>query len=203
MLTKLGNVDSVEWESGRGIHFVQDTDKVMNAFYHFCHLAGPIKCSFYALSPEEIKLRLDNLLETVRKHPVVVPAGRASGTRPEVVSFSSVRRMIASSLYRPLLLFPGLADALTELEKNNGNPFIKLSGQGTGNPILCESEPGPAPELPEVEGTADATNAISCSDIPLLNRTVDEVGEYIKDLVEISKSAGATMAHMGLACVGW
>ena len=175
----------------------------MDAFYRFCHLAGPAKCSFYASSPDNIKLRLNNLLEIIRKHPVIVPAAKASGRRPEIVSFSSVRRMIATSLYRPLVMFPPLAEALAELENQNGSRFIELSGQGAGDPFICESEPGPTPELPEVEGTADATHAISCSDTPLFNRTVDDLEEYVKILVGLSKAAGATMANMGLACVGW
>ncbi|KAH8587687.1 TAP-like protein-domain-containing protein [Bisporella sp. PMI_857] len=198
-----GNVDAVEFTAGNGTHFVQDTDKVMDAFYRFCHQAGPENCTFYASSPGEIEARLERLLKTIRKHPIIVPAPQFSNKRPEVVSFSSVRRMIASALYRPLVMFPSLADALAALEEGNGRPFIDFSGQGAGDPILCENEPGPTPELPEVEDSPDATNAILCSDGGLMTDTADEFGSYVDKLVALSKSAGATMAHMRLACMGW
>jgi hypothetical protein len=174
----------------------------MASFYHFCHQAGPSNCSFYAQSPEEISVRLDALLASIKKQPVIVPAPPSRG-RPEIVTFSGVRKMIASSLYRPLVMFSPLAEALAALENGNGSPFIELSGQGSGDPLRCESEPGPAPEFPEVEVGEDASKAILCSDSAPLNMTVDEFGEYVNKLTRISKSAGATMANMALVCVGW
>jgi len=164
-------------------------------------LAGPKSCTFHAPSPAKVESRLQSLLKSVKKNPVVVPASSSSG-RPEVVSYSAVRRMIASVLYRPLVLFPRLADALSELEQGNGQPFIKLSGQGSGDPFICESDPGPTPELPEAEGNEDASKAILCSDA-IHNRTVDEFAGYVGELMNVSKSAGATMSAMILGCVGW
>lgn len=87
-------------------------------------------------------------------------------------------------------MFPVLAEVLAQLEVGNGGPFIELSGQGSGDPFLCESDPGPSPELPEVEGSADASNAILCSDGGLLTDTITEFGEYVAELSNISKSAG-------------
>lgn len=195
-------MDAVEYTSGRGKHFVQDTDKVMDSFYRFCYQAGPQNCSFYALSPDEIEVRLITLLADIRKHPVIVPAP-LSGGRPEVVSFSGLRKLIASALYRPLVMFPPLAETLSALEAGDGRLFIELSGQGSGDPVLCESDPGANPEFPDVEGTEDASKAILCSDAAPMNLTVDQFGEYANELAQISKSAGATMANMPLDCVGW
>lgn len=197
-----GNVDAVEYSSGRGTHFVYDTDKGMDSFYHFCHQAGPEGCSFYAETPKDIENRLDTLLEDVRKHPVIVPTPPTGG-RPEVVTFSAVRRMIASALYQPLMIFPPLAEALSALESDDGGPFIALSGQGEGDPSLCESDPGPRPEFPEIEDSKDASIAIQCSDSAPLNMTADEFGEYTNELARMSKSAGATMVNLALGCVGW
>lgn len=197
-----GNVDVVEYTSGRGTHFVQDTDKVMDSFYQFCHRAGPQNCSFYAPSPREIEIRLDMLLKRIRKHPVIVPAS-PSGGRPEVVSFSGLRKLIASALYRPLFMFPPLAEILSALEEDDGKPFIELTRQGSGDPLLCERDPGPSPEHPEAEGTEDASKAILCSDAAPVRFTVDEFGKYVDELAQLSKSAGATMANMLLDCVGW
>jgi hypothetical protein len=174
----------------------------MNSFYQFCYQAGPQNCSFYASSPGEIELRLDTLLEDIRKHPVIVPQP-PSGGRPEVVSFSGLRRLIASALYRPLVMFPPLAETLSALETGEGKPFIELSGQGAGDPVLCESDPGANPKFPDVEDTEDASKSILCSDAAPLNLTVDQFGDYVNELAQISKSAGASMANMPLDCVGW
>jgi hypothetical protein len=202
-LTFLGNVDAIEFSFGNGTHFVMDTDKVMESFYHFCHLAGPTDCAFYSETPELIEARLNNLLQRLKTNPVIVPAPNSSGKRPQIVKYSSARRMIASALYRPLLLFPTLAVALSELELGDGRQFIDLSGQGSGDPFLCESDPGPSPELPEVEGSGDASNAVLCSDGGIMTATAQEFGEYVDMLTDISKSAGPTMSEMRLACVGY
>lgn len=181
---------------------MEDTDKGMNSFYHFCHRVGPEECSFYAPSPSQIEQRLDTLLEIIRIHPVIVPAP-PNGGRPELVTFSNLRRMIASALYRPLIIFPPLAEALAALEAGDGKPFIALSGQSDGDPSLCESYPGPSPEFRDAEGSEDASVAILCSDAAPLNMTAEEFGAYTDVLAKKSKSAGATMVSLSLGCLGW
>lgn len=202
---KPGNVDAAQYFSGAGTHFLQDTDKVMSAFYHFCHIAGPIYCTFHASSPSAIESRLETLLQSLKKHPVIVSSSpNSTNELPSIISYSDVRRLIASSLYRPLVMFPGLAEALTALEAGEGNLFLDLVGRSEGNPFLCnDGRDTPTPELPEVEGSADASKAIFCSDQGLQNDAVDSFEEYVAKAIETSKAAGATMASMRLGCVGW
>lgn len=101
-------------------------------------------------------------------------------------------------------MFPPLAEALTALESGDGSPFLDLSGRSEGDPFLCDDgRDKPTPELPDVEGSPHATNAILCSDQGLQNDTVDTFGQYLEKAVEASKSAGATMASMRLGCIGW
>ena len=207
-----GNVDAVEYSSGRGIHFIQDADNTMAAFYHFCHLGGPELCAFYLDSEKEIETRLENLLENTRKHPVVVPGSLSSTERPQIVSYSKVKKMIASTLYRPLVMFPALADALAALEAGDGRVFMDLATQESDDPFLCDTRYGaqdsgdptdPTPEVPDAEASVDAGTAILCSDGGWMNDTVDEFGVYVGELVTLSKSVGATMAEMRLGCVHW
>ena len=201
----VGNVDAAQYFAGAGTHFLQDTDKVMSAFYYFCHKAGPEFCSFHASSPSVIETRLNKLFQSLKKNPVIVPSPLDSiNELPSIISYSDVRRLIASSLYRPLVMFPPLAEALAALEAGDGSPFLNLSGRSEGDPFLCdEGRDKPTPELPDVEGSPHATNAIFCSDQGLQNDTVDSFGVYLEKAIETSKSAGATMASMRLGCVGW
>lgn len=101
-------------------------------------------------------------------------------------------------------MFPPLAEALTALESGDGNSFLDLAGRNEGDPFLCDDgRETPTPELPEVEGSADASKAILCSDQGFQNDTVDVFGDYLEKAVSVSKAAGATMASMRLGCVGW
>ncbi|KAG0652086.1 hydrolase [Hyphodiscus hymeniophilus] len=200
-----GNVDAAQYFSGSGSHYLHDTDKVMEAFYHFCHIAGPSSCTFHASSSLSIQSRLESLLQSLKKSPVIVlPSLNSTDEIPIIISYSDVRRLIASSLYRPLVMFPRLAEALTAIEAGDGNAFLDVVGRNEGNSLLCDDGKNtPTPELPEVEGSADASKAILCSEQPLQNDTVDTFSKYVEEAAAISKAAGATMADIHLGCVGW
>jgi hypothetical protein len=194
-------VDAEELTSGSGIQFIQDADKVMEAFYDFCYIAGPTECRFYASSPAKIEERLDHLLEKIKKNPVVVPA-LSTGGLPAVVSYSGVRRMIASALYRPIVIFPQLSEALAGLETGDGNPFMRFFGGNEWDPFRCDTDPStPKPELSDL--VRAAPNAILCSDAQFANITLEDFQDYVSQLSWASKSASATMASMRLGCVGW
>lgn len=182
-----GNVDAIEYSHASGTHFLEDTDKVWSAFFTFCHSAGPKRCALYAPSPAKIERRVDELLEDIKIHPVIVP-GSAPGERPEIVSYSTVRRVISSSLYRPILKYPLLAAALAELELGNGLPILSLSGGGIEDSLLCSSGDGEGDGL--YEGSEDASNAILCSDNGgwAENATVHDFEEFLEEVEEKSKS---------------
>ncbi|KAI6715765.1 hypothetical protein JHW43_001712, partial [Diplocarpon mali] len=208
-----GNVDARDYVSGAATHFLTDTDLVMNSFYVFCHQAGPDRCAFYASSAEAVEARLDALLARIKMYPVIVPASRSSNPRPEIVSYSRLRRLISSSLYRPLVVFPGLASTLRALESGDGRPFIELaSSQGSEELPPCDARlekpvptdpENPTPEVPEAEGSADASKAILCGDWDGMEGGVEAFEQYVDRLVGMSKAAGATMTSLVMGCVGW
>lgn len=188
--------------SGSPEHFLQDTDKVMDAFYEFCFLAGPDNCAFFKNSPEEIETRLNLLLTAIKKEPVIVPA-LSHGEMPAIITYSGLRRMQFRALYQPLLLFPSLADALAGLELRNGSQFMQFLGPQFQDLFTCDTPDLQNPQDSETENTADASPAIMCSDGALLNDTVDDLQDYVNGLLNTSKAAGAVMASFKLSCVGW
>ncbi|KAI0487732.1 hypothetical protein F4859DRAFT_466015 [Xylaria cf. heliscus] len=204
-----GNVDLREWHYQTYINFLRDMDKVMSAFYDFCHQAGRIGCDFYAETPKLIEQRLEILLEKIRTHPVLITAGGSISSgpaMPQLVTWSQVRRLTSAALYRPILLFKRYASVLAALEAGDGLPFYELNNnlyQSEGpEQSICSTEAIP-PELPRLEsGNSEAFPAIMCSDLPPINGTVDEFVNFAQQLGEISKSAGDVNALFRLACIG-
>ncbi|TGJ78896.1 hypothetical protein E0Z10_g9869 [Xylaria hypoxylon] len=205
-----GNVDIREWHYQTHINFLRDTDKVMNAFYDFCFKAGPGGCDLYADTPELIRQRIENLLEKIRKHPILVIADGSFPTigpnMPQLITWSHIRRLTSAALYRPIFLFKKYATVMAALETGDGRPFYSLnnnlySSQGPP-PSICSVETLP-PGVPRLEeGNNEAFPAIMCSDLPPINQTVEEFVDFAQQLSEISKSAGDVNALFRLACIG-
>lgn len=180
-----GNVDAVEFSTAVGTHYLEDTDKVWSALFTFCHSAGPERCALHASSPAKIEKRVDELLANLKIYPVIVP-GSTPGERPEMVTYSTVRKVVSSSLYRPILTFPSLAAALAELELGNGLPILALSSQEVKESQLCGGGGGGE----DLEGNGDASVAISCSDNGGWNEdaTVEDFGRILEAAKEKSRS---------------
>ncbi|RYP89192.1 hypothetical protein DL769_000162 [Monosporascus sp. CRB-8-3] len=198
-----GNVDYREWHWDSHINFLHDTDRVMDAFYEYCHSAGPEDCAFYAQSPGAIEQRLSSLLEDIRKYPVIVAASESGPDMPQLVTWSNVKRLISSALYQPIHMFKKLARVLKALEEGDGVPFYELVGADQSTPPICSIEAVP-PNVPKVEpANDDAFPAIMCADRPrALTESVEEFEEFTRRLVEISSAAGDVNVLFRLACVG-
>lgn len=201
-----GNVDYLEWHSGTHINFLRDTDKVMDAFYSMCHQAGATKCAFYEDTTEQIKDRLEALLNSLRIRPVIALTTDTDGHNlPEVITYSKVRKLISAALYRPIQKFGPLADALAALEKADGLKYHDIVNPGThALPDACTQNPIP-PTTPLdtlVDGTGDAFPAIMCSDAEPLTETAVEFEEYSNALQEMSTAAGAVNVLFRISCAG-
>ncbi|KAI1212118.1 alpha/beta-hydrolase [Annulohypoxylon truncatum] len=196
-----GNVDYQEWHWHSYVNFLHDTDKVMEAFYDFCHKAGPSTCDFYASSPAAIEKRLASLLARVRKHPIIVPASEKGPDMPQLITWSNLKRLVSAALYRPIFMFKDFAKVLKSLEDGDGEPFYRLVKSEDSTPI-CSIEAIP-PNVPRLEeGNADAFPAILCADAPPVEDTVEEFADFVEELMHISSAAGDVNALFRMACVG-
>ncbi|KAI1407887.1 alpha/beta-hydrolase [Hypoxylon sp. FL1857] len=197
-----GNVDYREWHLHSYINFLRDTDKVMEAFYDFCYKAGPSSCAFYSTSPEAIKGRLENLLERIRQHPIIVQAAETGPDMPQLITWSHVKRLISAALYRPIFMFKSFANVLEALENGVGEPFYQLVKSEKSTPPICSIEAIP-PNVPRLEeGNADAFPAILCADSPPVEDTVEDFANFVEELMHISSAAGDVNALFRMACVG-
>lgn len=197
-----GNVDYREWHWHTYVNFLHDTDKVMEAFYEYCHKAGPSSCDFYASTPAAIEERLQSLLARIRKYPIIVSATQSGPDMPQLITWSHLKRLISAALYRPVFMFKTLAKVLKALEDGDGVPFYQLMKSENSTPPICSIEAIP-PNVPRLEeGNADAFPAILCADSPPMEDTVEDFAAFVEELMQISSAAGDVNALFRLACVG-
>ncbi|OIW23851.1 hypothetical protein CONLIGDRAFT_558201, partial [Coniochaeta ligniaria NRRL 30616] len=201
-----GNVDYQEWYHDAQINHLRDTDKVMDAFYTTCHRAGPAKCDFHAPSPAKIKSRLDALLSNLSTTPVIVAPSPSGPDLPELITYSSLKRLISTVLYQPVRMFAPFATVLAALEHRDGTPFYNLTLARSPRPSTLCNLPTVPPTVPVSgpghEDTPDAFPAIYCSDAPPFLSSPTEFATYAARLQTLSSAAGAVYALTRLSCAG-
>ena len=214
-----GNVNYSEWYNGTGIHYIEDTDKVMLAFFDLCHKAGPQKCALYASTPIAIQERLESIYTKLQKYPLqVFPTTNNTMelqslgiTRPKVLTYSDVKNSVIYSLYQPLALFSHFAKALAALEADDGIPFLKLAiAQGHIQPSFtcgcdspeCEEESGwPLKAI----GNGDAATYVKCGEgeADADKDSLEVMIKYEEELRRKSPLSASVMFNIRLACAGW
>ncbi|KAJ4268709.1 hypothetical protein NW762_002777 [Fusarium torreyae] len=202
-----GNVDYHDWFNKDHANFVSDTDKIFDAFDKTCHKVGPIKCAFYADSPEAIEKRRSDLLAHLKTSPVLLPAwAHDSGPNmPLLVSYSLLQRLIKASIYSPLAKFPQLARVFAALEKGDALPFYEMVLEGSNKDLdgdMCELQDTPATIPLETPVELDAFPAIMCLDSAAVTDTPEELKAYLDKIRGISRWAGAANAMFHAACIG-
>ncbi|KAM3077268.1 hypothetical protein ACMFMG_003268 [Clarireedia jacksonii] len=203
-----GNVDYHEWSTNTHASFLHDSDKIMEAFYTYCHASGPTTCLFYSPTTIEMSRRLSLILSNLKIHPIIVPSV-GSNSVPEIITYTSLKRLISATFYRPVLLFPSLANVLRSLELGDGAPFIDLvSAFGMRIPFTCDCDSchddlnNPDVDA-DLEASDDAMAAVMCSDGGDMNATAEEFAVYAEKLIEGAPATGAVNVDFRMSCVGW
>lgn len=188
----------------------------MEAFFTFCHQAGPVKCAFYAPTPAKIAKRLSTLLDSLLTNPLIIPSisnpsdpsfPLDSPTVPEIVTYSRIRRLMTATMYQPLRTFPRFASVLAALEARDAAAYVELQGsRWPPASSFCDSVAIP-PSMPledsELEGTGDVFPAVLCADSEGLDgMTVERFKKYAEKVEGISMWTGAVNAATTLSCAG-
>ncbi|KAK8039889.1 hypothetical protein PG993_008300 [Apiospora rasikravindrae] len=231
LITRTGNVDYGDWFRNDQLNAYEDADKIMHAFFTACHRAGPDRCAFHGgggdnnneTDPSALEARYWALLATLRQRPVLLPAhanATDSPAVPQLVTYSTLQRLVRTVLYKPLYEFPELARVLAALEKRDGLPYYRMAGSEDDNFPICEvcSPPPEQPPPPDdgseggggdgggtpTDFSIDAFGAIACADgAPLSDETPESFQLYVDDLVgRVSRFSGAASAFSKLHCVG-
>lgn len=202
-----GNVDYHDWYENNQINFIRDADKIMEAFFEFCHKAGPAKCAYYAPSPAAIQARFVALLAGLKRSAVLIPAfaNETQLEMPELVTYSKFQVLIRGCLYKPIHRFPALAEVMAALEKGDGIPYYKMVQESDPSPTLdlCSVSDAPPTVAGPPKDSEDAFPAIMCADgIQLPDQTPEYFNEYASQLQNLSRYAGASNTHFKLLCTG-
>ncbi|CVL07933.1 uncharacterized protein FPRN_04882 [Fusarium proliferatum] len=202
-----GNVDYHDWFNLDHGNFVSDTDMIFDGFDKACHKSGPLKCALYADSPKAIEERRSNLLASLKKSPVLVPAWtHDSGPElPLLVTYSHLQRLIQTSIYSPLKKFPQLARVFASLEKGDGIPYYEMVMEGKNKSLngdMCELGETPATMPLETPMELDAFPAIMCLDSKPVTETPQEIADYFDRITHKSRWAGAVNSNFRVSCVG-
>ncbi|KAH8651115.1 TAP-like protein-domain-containing protein [Xylariales sp. PMI_506] len=204
-----GNVYYKDWYLNNEINFLEDADKIMEAFFTFCHAAGPAKCGFYAHTPEAIEERFFALLEHLKKQPVAMTPytayNQTQPVNPELITYAKVQLLVRTCLYKPIVKFPLLANALAALEAGDGVLYYEMVYDSEEDPFLeacAAGEIDPNVPLAEAVSSSDAFPAIMCSDGDPFTETPDSFIGFAEKLQRISRFAGASNGHFKLSCAG-
>lgn len=151
---------------------LDQTDEAIGAFSTFCHSAGPKNCSFWGPSPANITRRIDNILDQLQNHPVPL-SGIGDQSLPMMATYSDLKALFFNCIYDPLGSFPGMADALHQVERGD------MSGIAGEYDLFTSS-------------MLDARFAITCADSYRTNKlsTIEEFQDWVNDTTSKSKYVG-------------
>ncbi|KAH8592814.1 TAP-like protein-domain-containing protein [Bisporella sp. PMI_857] len=214
-----GVVDYAEWYNSSGIHYCEDTDKGLSAFYEHCSRSGPSNCALYAPTPSTVATTVESLLARLRITPLLIPANSSHpAVVPEVkeaaiVTYSDVKNALILSLYQPILFFPSLATALQSLISGDGRPFLEIAYARGYKPLpfscTCgastPSNPGcgAAPGYPlAARGNGDADRFVRCSE-GAAETSLESYERYAAQVAKLSPAGGSVMFDTKLVCAGW
>ncbi|KAF2729732.1 alpha/beta-hydrolase [Polyplosphaeria fusca] len=191
-----GVVDATQYYDGSWATYLQDSDVAIKSFFQFCYNAGPKRCAYYADSTREIETRYQQLLYTMKDHPIPV-FDTNSVEVPRLATYDMLRFYFFTSSYRTEANFPVLAQVLLDLENHNGSSLITLTGSApcydcdkSKLPILNE-DLSPIPIL-----CADADRRFNLT-------TVMDLKENLAERMGMSTLAGEFGTNLVLYCRKW
>ena len=102
---------------------VYDSDKALDSFCRYCYQGGSKNCSFWGPSEENISSRLNELVNSLKYHPIPIPSSEACEI-PLTATYADLKEYILQAMYFPLTNFPQLADVLSGLEQGNFSAYV-------------------------------------------------------------------------------
>ncbi|RFU35484.1 hypothetical protein B7463_g872, partial [Scytalidium lignicola] len=197
-----GVIDIDDYFRGEWLKNLQDTDAIMNRFFEYCYQSGPNACAFYDKSPAQIEQNLELLLQSLQHQPMPVPGTETIG--PDIITSSDVMRLIKTTLYSPLEMFPFLANLLANLMKGNGSEFAVYKAEYTLPRCPYKNGDQGSYECDPDGFSWEGFTSISCTDgNDISNMSAETFKEYTQILRNQSRWMGGTWAELRLKCVGW
>ncbi|KAG5349857.1 hypothetical protein C0989_001597 [Termitomyces sp. Mn162] len=153
-----------------------DTSKTMDYFFTSCHAAGPDTCLFHAPTPDLIAANLTKLYDIVKVRPIPVRTSTSYG----LVDYTRLRTSIFSSLYKPWVAYPALANALAALAQGDGAPLFSMYDLPK---FQCDC----GPDSEDSRFGKDAQTTILCNDGDPISSEFETLQEYFKNMMKESE----------------
>ncbi|KAM0719823.1 hypothetical protein Q7P37_003958 [Cladosporium fusiforme] len=202
-----GLVDGDDYRRVRWTDNLQDTEKEMQQFYHYCAQAGYPTCSLAnstgKTTSKSVEARVKNATNSLLHNPLPV-----IGANPEVITYSDAKHLIFASLYSPMVSFPIIANLLAGFEQGDGSLFAELLRpyHQLTCPVSPESAGNASSLTPYNKATGvlapDSTMAIACADGDDQSwMTKSQYSAYWKRLAKLSPTIGPMWAMFRMYCI--
>ena len=173
-----------------------DSDLTLSVYYQDCIDAGPELCPIYEPTIEQIRERVNNVLEQLKIEPRAF--ANATDRSQGLVGYDIVKSQLLEMVYAPHIVGKAFAERFAALEAGNPWPFWSVSPNAVGQKLLQDSC--------SVNVTADALLSISlipiaCSDGAPINDTLADLQDYYSRLSEQSSFADVWYIRIGCAYV--
>ena len=152
--------------SGNWIANLKDTDSTLTNVYEACLDAGPSSCPMYMDTVDQIRARVDKIIEDVHLAPVAVfNDSISSGSGPVFgsVDYSTVKIGMIQMLYTPYASAEIFFEGLAALEQGNADLIYESSVEEAYANLLLTCLPEDASQ-PYVAGLNEIQTAIACGD---------------------------------------
>lgn len=160
-----------------------ETDNVLTSYYEACAAAGPELCPLYSSTADQIRARVDKLVNDVHLRPISVYDGsNPSNPAFGVVDYTVVTQQLMSGLYFPYATGVQTATEFVQLENGNGQPIYAGSNEAGINSLdTCQFQ------QPFVAELLDISAPIVCGDTQGRGlKTFEESRAALDELVETS-----------------
>ena len=146
---------------------LEDSEQALTNVYEACFEAGPSACAIYEDSPDDIRARVQKLIDSIHQSPLpIYNNSDPSDIQFGVVDYSLASQALVQTVYSPYQLGQTFAEAIVEMEQGNGSIVFQLmpgNGANNGQVDLFSCDSGfPTPFS---SGGLDILASIGCGDI--------------------------------------
>ena len=177
-------------KSGNWTFNLKDTDSVLTNVYEACVEAGPSACPIYESTVDEVRARVNKVVDGVHLEPAVVFQGTNNSTFG-TVDYSDIKTFMLEMLYQPYASALSFAKALVALEQGNADSLYDGSVYNSYAQLVyscAESSTASNNSQPYVAGFNEIQTAIACGDqLTSGGRSIQELRQAYSELKAYSE----------------
>ncbi|KAH9922870.1 TAP-like protein-domain-containing protein [Epithele typhae] len=128
-----GIYDAEDFRAAQWHSNLDDVEAVIDKLFDLCHEAGPSRCDTWEPSPDLIRQRYYNVLDSVKLDPVPIPLADP----PIVVTELALLNQLLGATYGPNFAWSTIASTVRALETRNQTSLASLA-RTIASPVSCD-----------------------------------------------------------------